>query len=75
MEVTEKVRARKAVTLLVFFLSIPLKTAKNAPLAPKPSKAILMTMNAKWYHMVTENIRVREISISNVDRETRKVPI
>jgi hypothetical protein len=34
-----------------------------------------MTMNAKWYDMVKENIRVSNISTSNMGKEMRKPPI
>jgi len=32
------------------------------PLAPKPSKATLTAIKAKWYHWARENTRVRVIS-------------
>jgi hypothetical protein len=75
MQITANELERKAVALLVSLLTICLKTERKDPLAPKTSKDILMTMNAKWYNMVTENIRLSDISTSNVDKETRKTPM
>jgi len=35
---------------------------RTEPLAPKPNRATLTAMNAKWYHWARENTRVRAIS-------------
>ena len=37
-------------------------TSRNVPLAPKPSRATLITRKAKWCHCTIENSRVRRIS-------------
>jgi hypothetical protein len=62
-------------TLFLSFLRMPLKIVKNAPLAPKPNNAILTIINAKWYHIVTENILAKDTSSKSVDKETKTAPI
>ena len=37
-------------------------TIRNVPLAPKPSRATLITRKAKWCHCTIENSRVSRIS-------------
>ena len=37
-------------------------TSRNVPLAPNPSRATLITRNAKWCHCTIENSRVSRIS-------------
>jgi hypothetical protein len=40
-----------------------------------PSIAMLMTMNAKWYHREMENILVKAISYERDANEKRKIPV
>ena len=54
--------------------SIILEIDKKVPAAPKPSRAMLMTIKAKWYHWITENILVRETSNIKVAAEIKKIP-
>ena len=43
------------------------------PLAPIPSIAILIIMNAKWYQSDMEKILVRVISYARLENEQRKI--
>jgi len=45
------------------------------PLIPKPSKAMLIIINAKWYHNETERTLIKVNSSINVLNETSNIPI
>jgi hypothetical protein len=42
------------------------------PLAVMPKRAMLMTINERWYHWVIEKNRARRTSYRRVERDTRK---
>ena len=47
----------------------------TTPETPKPSNAVEIIKNPKWYHSVTENTRVSESSNNNVEKEIKKIPM
>jgi hypothetical protein len=47
----------------------------RAPLAAIPNNANEIAMKAKWYHIVTEKMRVSRISKSRVDIPTRPIAV
>ena len=50
-------------------------TNKKVPEAAMPNKAILIIINAKWYHCDIEKNRIKEISSINVANEIKNKPI
>jgi hypothetical protein len=54
------------------FLSFGYKDS-TVPLAPIPSIAMLIIINAKWYHREIENILVRTISYARLEDEQRNI--
>ena len=74
MQLREKKTAQTASRWLSFFFIKRGNNDKNDPLAPKPSRAKLTTMKAKWYHSATENTLVRVISKSSVAADSNKIP-
>ncbi|MFQ6052163.1 MAG: hypothetical protein ACE5K4_10785 [Candidatus Hydrothermarchaeota archaeon] len=66
---------KKKSILSVFFFNRDGKTYKKVPLAPNPNNAMLTTIKAKWYHWVTENILVRDISNRRVAIERKNMPM
>jgi len=47
---------------------------RKEPLMPKPSRARLITMKAKWYQCAIENTLVRVISKRSVAAESSRIP-
>jgi hypothetical protein len=47
---------------------------RTTPANPKPKRAVLSTMNAKWYQSVTESTRIQAISRSSVAAEMSRIP-
>ena len=60
--------------LLIFALFILSETTMVTPLIPNPSRAMLMIMNAKWYHKETDNTLIRVNSSINVLSDTSSNP-
>ena len=48
---------------------------KNVPLAPNPKRAILITMNDRWFHCPMENTRVSKTSKARLERDTKKMAL
>ena len=47
---------------------------KKVPEAAMPNKAMLTTMNAKWYHWLTEKNLIKLISKAKAANEIKKIP-
>jgi hypothetical protein len=45
------------------------------PLAPNPKRAMLITMNDRWFHCPMENTRVSKTSKARVEKDTRKMAV
>jgi hypothetical protein len=48
---------------------------KNVPLAPNPKRAMLMTINDKWFHCPMAKTRVRRTSKARVAKDIKKIAI
>ena len=54
---------------------LTLFTNKKVPEAAIPNNAMLITINAKWYHWAMEKNLINEISSINVAKEIKNNPM